>query len=88
MSLVWIILLCLLAVAWVLTIADMIRQRYSGWTLAGWIALIVILPFVGCVIYWAIRKPTSQDAEAQYLANADVHRRRAGHSPDSTSWEP
>ena len=86
MSLVWIILLCLLAVAWVLTIADMVRQHYSGWTLAGWLALVLILPFVGALIYWAIRKPTPKDAEERYLADADVRRGRADQPFDSNRW--
>ena len=88
MSLVWIILLCLLVVAWVLTIADMIRQRHSGWTLAGWLALVILLPFVGSVIYWAMRKPTPKDAEGRYLADADVRRGRSEQPFDSTSWKP
>jgi hypothetical protein len=74
MSLLWIILFCVVALVWVLTIADIIRGRYSGWTTAGWIALIVVLPIVGSVIYWFARKPTRAEAEQQYLAEADMRR--------------
>ena len=88
MSLLWIILFCLVALVWVLTIVDIVRQHYSGWTTAGWLALIVILPIVGSVIYWFGRKPTSADAEQTYLAEAD-RRRSAGARPfDSTGMGP
>ena len=84
MSVIWIIVLCLVAAVWVLSIVDIIRQRYSGWTTAGWLALIVILPIVGSVIYWFARKPTRDEAEQQYLADADRRRTAASRSFDST----
>jgi len=37
----------------VLSVVDIIRRHYSGWTTAGWIALILILPIVGSIIYWS-----------------------------------
>ena len=75
MSLLWIMLFCVVALVWVLTISDIIRRRYSGWTTAGWIALILVLPIVGSVIYWFVREPTRAEAEQQYLAQADMRRR-------------
>jgi cytochrome bd-type quinol oxidase subunit 2 len=88
MSLLWIIVLCLVALVWVISVVDIVRQRYSGWTTAGWLALIVILPIVGSIIYWFARKPTREDAEQQYLAEAD-RRRSAGARPfDSTGMGP
>ena len=79
MSLLWILVLCLVVLVWALTIADIIRRRYPGWTTAGWVALIVILPIVGSVIYWFARKPTPAEAEQQYLARTDM--RRGGGPP-------
>ena len=88
MSLLWIIVLCLVASVWVLSVVDVVRRHYSGRTTAGWIALILILPIVGSFIYWVARKPTRGDAEQQYLAEAD-RRRSAGARPfDSTGTGP
>ena len=78
MSLLWIIVMCLVALVWVLSVIDIVRQRYSGWTTAGWLVLIVVLPIVGSVVYWFVRKPTREDAEQQYLAEAD-RRAQARH---------
>jgi hypothetical protein len=79
--------LCVLVV-WAISIVDVVRHHYSGATLVGWIALIVILPFIGSVIYWATRKPTRADAEEQYLREEDLRRDRAGRPFDSTGFGP
>jgi Phospholipase_D-nuclease N-terminal len=78
-SLLWWILFAAVAVVWVLSAVDIIRRRYSGWTTAGWLGLIVILPFVGSLIYWAMRKPTRAEVEQSYAAEAD--RRAAATRP-------
>ena len=88
MTLMWIIVGSLLLIAWVGTILDIVHRHYSGWTAAGYIALVVILPFVGSLIYWFVRKPTRDETEAEYIAQADV-RRSAGARPfDSTGTGP
>jgi hypothetical protein len=42
--------------------ADILRRDLSGWAKAGWIVLIVVLPFLGILIY-LIARPKSA---AQY----------------------
>jgi hypothetical protein len=84
MSLLWIILFCVVALVWVLTVVDLVRQHYPGWTTAAWLALIVILPIVGSIIYWLTRKPTREDAEQTYLAETDRRRSAGGRPFDST----
>jgi uncharacterized protein (DUF58 family) len=84
MSVLWIIVLSLVALVWVLTIVDIFRQRYAGWTMVGWIVLVVILPIVGSMIYWFARKPTRAEAEQQYLADADRRRSAAARPFDGT----
>ena len=78
MTVLWIIVACLVAVVWVLSIVDIIRRRYPTWTTIGWIVLIVILPFLGTLIYWGVRKPTRGETEQEYLAQADLRRSRGG----------
>ena len=84
MTLFWIIGGCALVVIWVLTIVDLFRHHQSGAATAGWLALIVLLPFIGAVIYWAKRKPSSDEVEQAYLAEADLRRSRAARPFDST----
>jgi len=70
----WSVLGVVVLIVWVLTLVDIFRRGYSGWTVVGYIALILILPFIGSAIYWAIRKPTAAEAERAYLAEADIRR--------------
>jgi hypothetical protein len=88
MTVLWIIGSCVLAVVWVLSIVDVFRRHYSAGATVGWLVLIVILPFIGSVIYWAMRKPTREDAEHQYLAEAELRRERAGRPFDGTGMAP
>jgi hypothetical protein len=74
MSLLWTMLFCVVALVWVITIVDIIRQRYSGGTTAAWLAMVVLLPLLGSIIYTFARKSTREDAEQAYLAEADRRR--------------
>jgi hypothetical protein len=84
MTVMWMILGSLLFIVWVLSIVDIFRRHYSGGTTVGYLALVVILPFVGSVIYWAVRKPTPAETEAAYLGQAEMRRSVASRPFDST----
>jgi hypothetical protein len=84
MTVLWTIGVCALVVVWGITIVDLFRQHYSGGTTFGWLALIVILPFLGALIYWALRKPSRDDVDQQYMAEAELRRSRAARPFDST----
>ena len=88
MSPLWIIVFCLVALVWVLSVVDIVRQRYPGRTTAGLLALVLVLPIVGSVIYWFGRKPRREEAEQQYLAEADRRRSAAARPFDSTGMGP
>jgi predicted membrane channel-forming protein YqfA (hemolysin III family) len=56
------------------------RDDMSGWAKAGWIFLIVVLPFLGILIYVISRpKMTEQDLEIVAEQQA-AQRRAAGYS--------
>jgi hypothetical protein len=84
MTVLWIIGVSALAVIWVISIVDVFRRHYSGMATVGWLALIVLLPFIGAVIYWAVRKPSRDEVEQQYLAQAELRRSTAARPFDST----
>jgi hypothetical protein len=57
------------------------RDDLSGWGKAGWIFFIVILPFLGILIYMIVRpKMTEQDRRLVTEAK-ERERRMAGYSP-------
>jgi len=79
-TLFWIIVIPIVAVVVAFSIFDIIRHHLGGWATTGWVLLVVVLPLVGSVIWWAARKPMAGDVEAAYLADADVraHNRSSG----------
>src|SRR4051812_50029430 len=68
MGLLWWTVAIAVAVVWVGTIVDIFRRHYSGRTTAGWILVVLILPFIGSAIYWARRAPPRGEGEQQRLA--------------------
>ena len=47
--------------------ADIIRRPQSGWARAGWIALIVLMPCLGVLIY-LIARPPADDRGNELIA--------------------
>ncbi len=56
------------------------REDLSGWAKAGWIFLIVILPFLGILVY-VIARPKMTAQDRRMLAETEeMQRRMAGYS--------
>jgi phospholipase D-like protein len=77
-----------LILLWGAAVFDVIRHHYSGWTVVGWLLVILIVPIFGPILYFALRKPPEGAAESAYLAQRDLQHARAGRSPDSTGFAP
>jgi hypothetical protein len=74
-TLFWIFAAAILAILWVFTIVDIVRRHYSAGATFGWVALILVVPYIGAIIYWIVRKPTEAEVEQAMLKNADSHLR-------------
>jgi hypothetical protein len=64
---------------WGCALFDLIRGHHSGWAIVGWMVLILVIPIIGPMIYFGLRKPTHQadDAEQQYLAQRALQQEAA-----------
>ncbi len=51
----------------IMIVPAVIRRDMSGWVKAGWIALIVLMPFVGVLIYVVVMPDSRGDHEADHL---------------------
>jgi hypothetical protein len=71
--------LALLAI-WVLTVVDIVRRHLGARTTAAWLTIVLLLPFVGAVLYWVLRKPSPEEIERQ-AANERALRDSAAHQP-------
>ena len=57
-------------------IADVFRREdVSGWGKAGWLFLLVVLPFVGALVYM-IARPKMTEQDKRMIAEMDEKQRR------------
>jgi hypothetical protein len=68
MSLIWGAIGLALVIVWAITIYDIVRRRLGAKRTAAWILIVVILPVVGSIFYWVMRKPEPGEAEHAYEA--------------------
>ena len=79
MSLFWTLIAICVAIIWVITLIDLFRRHLGAGPTAGWVLLVILLPFVGAIIYWVVRKPSTQEVE-QYVG-VDQRLRREEQRP-------
>jgi hypothetical protein len=84
MTVFWTIGAIALAIIVVVSIVDVFRHHYSGGATVGWIALIVLLPFIGAIVYWSMRKPSQEEIDQAMLGQAEMRRSAASRPFDST----
>jgi hypothetical protein len=60
--------------------ADIVRRDISGWAKAGWVILIIFLPFLGVLIY-VIARPKLPDARLLGERERAATRQGRGYSP-------
>jgi hypothetical protein len=72
-------------IARALGIVDIVRRHLSPAQTAGWILLVVLLPLVGTLVYFLLRKPTEEEivraqaaAAARRDSSSSVHQRLPG----------
>src|SRR4051812_16836134 len=73
------------AFLWGAAVVEIIRSHQSGWSVAGWLLVVFILPVFGALLYFALRPAPAGDAEAAYMAHADIERERASRPVGGTS---
>jgi hypothetical protein len=64
-------------ILWVAAVADVLRTGGGGLRVAGMLVLILVVPILGPLLYFALRKPPAGDAEAILMAQEDLRRETA-----------
>jgi ABC-type transport system involved in cytochrome c biogenesis permease component len=64
-------------ILWVAAIVDVVRAGGSGLKIAAMLVLILVLPVLGPLLYFAARKPDRRSAEEIQLADQDLRREAA-----------
>jgi hypothetical protein len=61
---------------WGAALFDLIRSHHSGWAIVGWMLLILVIPIIGPMIYFAFRRPSQSEVDQDYLARRELERDR------------
>ncbi|MGE5636460.1 MAG: PLD nuclease N-terminal domain-containing protein [Nocardioidaceae bacterium] len=82
---VWALILVPLLVIWVVGLVDIVRRDFSPRATFGWILIVVLLPFVGTLVYFLTRKPTEEEVRDAQAVASDARladrRREVGPRP-------
>jgi Phospholipase_D-nuclease N-terminal len=88
MSIIWITVGVALVIIWVITVVDVVRRHLGAKLTSAWLLIVVLLPFVGAVAYWLLRKPDPGDAERLAAVDRDRREQAQHRSFDSTNFGP
>jgi hypothetical protein len=67
---VWVFILLPILIVWVIGVVDILRRKLPPQKKAGWILLVLILPVVGTLVYFVLRKPTDEEIRLAQHARA------------------
>ena len=56
----------LLLAVWIITILDVFHSRLGAGKTAAWLLIVFLLPFVGSIVYWVMRKPPADEVQRIY----------------------
>jgi hypothetical protein len=88
MTILWITIGVALLIVWVISAFDIVPRHLGPGRTAGWLPIILILPIVGAVLYWALRKPSPEEVQAYADADREFHEQARRRPFDSTRIGP
>jgi Phospholipase_D-nuclease N-terminal len=62
-AVVWVFILLPLLVIWAVGLIDIFRRDLPRGTTAAWVLIVVLLPVIGTITYFVLRKPTEKEIE-------------------------
>jgi uncharacterized protein (DUF58 family) len=74
----WGIIGVLLAIVVIISIFDIVRRHLGAGRTAAWILLVVLLPFLGSLLYWVLRPAADEEVSRQVDLEREI---RAGKKP-------
>lgn len=60
---VWVFILLPLLVIWAVGLVDIFRRDLPRGTKAAWVLIVMLLPVVGTITYFLLRKPTEKEIQ-------------------------
>jgi uncharacterized membrane protein YhaH (DUF805 family) len=72
MGLLWTLVAVVVVLIVILTIVDIARRHLGAMATSGWILVVVLLPIIGSIIYWAMRKPSQDEIDQAAASDAEL----------------
>jgi Phospholipase_D-nuclease N-terminal len=82
---VWVFILLPLVVIWVIGLVDIVRRDLPRQATIAWILVVLLLPLVGTLLYFLLRKPTQEELRRAQAAGSDGSR---GHGRTDVGPRP
>jgi hypothetical protein len=71
MGLLWTLIGLVVLIIVVLTVVDIVRRHLGAGATTAWILIVIIVPIIGSIIYWVMRKDSPEEVEQSYAAEAE-----------------
>ena len=60
MSVLWGVMAVVVAIVWLVTVADLVRRHLGTKRTVAWLLIVLILPLLGAALYWVLRGPEAE----------------------------
>jgi hypothetical protein len=62
MGILWGVMAVVVAIVWLVTVADLVRRHLGTKRTVAWLLIVLIFPLVGAALYWVLRGPEAEPA--------------------------
>ena len=62
MTVLWGVLVVVVAVVWLVTVSDLVRRHLETKRTVAWLLIVLIFPLLGAGLYWVLRGPETEAA--------------------------
>ena len=73
-SVIWVTIGIALLIIWAITVFDIFKRPLSTGQTVAWLLIVIIVPFLGAILYWALRKPEPDEAQLTEAAERSLTR--------------
>ena len=74
----WIFIGVPLLIVWAIGVVDIVRRPLDRGAKAAWILIVVLLPVLGTLIYFVLRKPSDEEVRRSLAASQALEGDRPG----------
>jgi hypothetical protein len=70
----WGVIAVLLAFVVIISIGDLVRRHLGRGRTAAWVLILILLPFLGALLYWVLRQAPQEELERGAEAEREIVR--------------